>query len=157
MSIKIMSAVWEHAPAEGGKLLVLLALADHANESGLCWPSLPSLAKKARLSQRHVRRILRELERDALVATEIGTGPFGASHYRVICYREDNMTPLTSETRGEDICDRGEDARVREGRTPVSPKPSNNHHKNRHTESSGSKAGTSTKTIVRLMRERRNP
>lgn len=62
MSIKIMTAVWERAPFTQATLLVLLALADHAADDGTCYPSVPRLALAARTSERHVQRVLRELE-----------------------------------------------------------------------------------------------
>ncbi len=34
MSIKIMSAVWRYSKAKGSALLVLLAIADFANDQG---------------------------------------------------------------------------------------------------------------------------
>ena len=34
MSIKVQSHVWEHSPAKGGELLILLAIADFADDNG---------------------------------------------------------------------------------------------------------------------------
>jgi hypothetical protein len=64
MSIRIMADVWDHSPSDGGRLLVLLALADFANDRGICWPKTKKLAKRARLSERQVRRVLKELVED---------------------------------------------------------------------------------------------
>lgn len=83
MSIKVMTAVWEHAPFKGGKLLILLALADFANERGICWPSIPTLAKKARLTGRQAFAIIAELERKKAITIDHGTGPHGCNTYRV--------------------------------------------------------------------------
>lgn len=62
MSIKVMSRVWAHSQQKGGELLVMLALADFANDAGECWPSIPVLAQKARLSVRQTQRVLSALE-----------------------------------------------------------------------------------------------
>jgi hypothetical protein len=62
MSVRVMSRVWEHSRATGGELLVALALADFANDSGESYPSVPILAKKARLTERQVQRVLIALE-----------------------------------------------------------------------------------------------
>ena len=70
MSITLMSLVWDRAPYEGGTLLVLLALADWANEEGVTWPSLAQLASKARMQVRNARYILRKLEDDQCIARE---------------------------------------------------------------------------------------
>lgn len=94
MSIKAMTAVWESAPVKQGSLLVLLALADFANENGTCWPSIPSLMEKAHISRRHVQRILRSLERRGLIAKERLVGRYEPNIYKVLCGRGDKMTPL---------------------------------------------------------------
>ncbi len=61
MSIKTMTRVWETANARGNRLLMLLALADHADDDGICWPGIERLAVKTRLTARQVQRILRSL------------------------------------------------------------------------------------------------
>ncbi len=83
MSIEVMSAVWKNAPVKGGDLLVLLALADHANERGMCWPSIPTLAEKSRLSERQVYEIIGRLERKKLIDIDRGAGSRRGNFYRV--------------------------------------------------------------------------
>jgi len=74
MSVKIMSLVWEHAPYSEGSLLVLLALADWADDNGIAWPSVPALAKKARLKPRRTQYVIRKLQSDGFVDIEDGGG-----------------------------------------------------------------------------------
>jgi hypothetical protein len=65
MSVKHIAWVWEHSRAEGGALLVALALADsvnHLDESDECWPKREVLARRVRLSESQVSRCLAELE-----------------------------------------------------------------------------------------------
>ena len=65
MSIKAMTWAWELAELPLRESMVLLALADAANDDGLCWPSQETLALKARSSTRSVKRaiaILKEAE-----------------------------------------------------------------------------------------------
>jgi hypothetical protein len=64
MSFKYMNRVWELETLKGGRLLLMLAIADHANDAGECWPSQRHLAKKARLNERQVRRVV-----DSLIAS----------------------------------------------------------------------------------------
>jgi hypothetical protein len=62
MSIKLMSAVWERDDLTSTQKLVLLALADWANDEGLCWPSIDRVALKASLTSRGVQKTIRALE-----------------------------------------------------------------------------------------------
>src|SRR3990167_8256188 len=64
MSIRIMTQVWEHSKQKGTFLLVLLALADSANDEGYCWPSIKTLSRKSRMLERNLRVILSKLEGD---------------------------------------------------------------------------------------------
>jgi hypothetical protein len=57
MSIKIMTEVWETSRLTSTQLLLCLALADYANDDRKCWPSVPSLAAKARISERQTVEI----------------------------------------------------------------------------------------------------
>lgn len=76
MSWKATAYVKEltHAP-NGQKLttaekLLLFVLADYhrADGQGLCWPSLPRLAKESLLSRRHIVRVLKSLEDNGLIS-----------------------------------------------------------------------------------------
>lgn len=64
MSIKIMSHVWEHSKQKGTELLLLLALADMADEAGDSFPSADYLAKKTRVNVRSVQRAVKKLVDD---------------------------------------------------------------------------------------------
>jgi biotin operon repressor len=66
MSIKVMSAVWELNLPQNQKL-VLLALADHANDEGVCYPSVGRVAWKTGISERQVQRIVQKLRAAGLV------------------------------------------------------------------------------------------
>jgi hypothetical protein len=50
MSVRTLNRVWEASRQTGGALLVLLAIADFADDDGLAYPSISTLARKARLS-----------------------------------------------------------------------------------------------------------
>ena len=83
MSVAASRAVWASAPVGGGELLVLLALADHADEGGLCWPSATTLAAHVRLSKRQVLRHLLKLEDRGLLFIERRAGPAATNRYRL--------------------------------------------------------------------------
>lgn len=59
-----MSEVWNASCRTHTAKLVLLALADNANDSGWCWPSITHLATKCSLSRRGVIDQVKALEVD---------------------------------------------------------------------------------------------
>src|SRR5665213_4232790 len=69
MSIRVSHWAWSVALPPTSKLL-LMALADIADDVGACWPSHPALAAKCNLSDRTVRRVLILLQTQQLVFIE---------------------------------------------------------------------------------------
>lgn len=84
MSIALMSAIWKASPAKGSGLLLLLAIADFANDDGVAYPAIATLAAKTRLSERNVQYLLRQLEEEGELRTEPGTGPKGCNTYVIL-------------------------------------------------------------------------
>jgi hypothetical protein len=72
--------VWKHSKFRGKKLLVLLALAEWANDQGVCWPSLPMIAEKARITERGAARIVQCFV--AMGVLEILQGGVGSGNVR---------------------------------------------------------------------------
>lgn len=70
MSVRIMSQVFEMSKTEGNARLVLLALADCANDEGACWPSISSVARKANLSDPIAKKYLLSLAAIGLLSKE---------------------------------------------------------------------------------------
>src|SRR5262245_26817263 len=105
MSIRVMNRVWENSTARGGALLVLLAIADHANDHGWAWPGVDSLARKTRQSTRHVTRCLNSLIAVGELQIRNNRGPKGTNIYRVLCFRApDNVAALPSICRDDILC-----------------------------------------------------
>lgn len=92
MSIKIMSRVWDESPSKGSELLLLLAIADYANESGVAWPKTETLAHKVRMSERQVQRMVKALVDQRQLKVEKNAGPKGTNLYR-ICHPRQDVTP----------------------------------------------------------------
>ena len=59
-----MSEIWDNQDPQltGSKLVIMLCLADHANDNGECWPSIARLAERARIAPANVTRHIKELE-----------------------------------------------------------------------------------------------
>lgn len=62
MSIDAMNHVWDIPSFKGSEKLVMLCLADHADESGFCWPAINTIARKSGLSPTTVKSALKKLE-----------------------------------------------------------------------------------------------
>lgn len=63
-----MAAVWKNGPPTSTQRIVLLALADNANDEGQCYPSLKTIAEKCALSRRAVAKAIDKLEADGYVS-----------------------------------------------------------------------------------------
>jgi len=61
MSLLALTNVFYNSQADGSARLVLLAIADCADDQGIAWPSLPTLALKAHISKQTARRQIAEL------------------------------------------------------------------------------------------------
>lgn len=66
MSIKAMNWAWEQSLPCSPKL-ILMALADAADDSGDCWPKVKTIAKKCCVSERTVQRVMKEFIADGLL------------------------------------------------------------------------------------------
>lgn len=65
-----MTAVWESDVQPAGKRIVLLALADSANDEGVCWPSMATIARKAGVGLSSARKACASLEEEGLLERE---------------------------------------------------------------------------------------
>lgn len=71
MSSRAVGLVWERARAKGSNLLVLLKIADLADDNGKrFWMSNERLQQFSRMSERSLRYILRKLTRDGEIVIE---------------------------------------------------------------------------------------
>jgi len=93
MSIRVMAAVFELPDMGPTHRLIMLALADHADDAGRCYPSLDRLAKRTGLSLRAVRSNLRQLEADGQIRTDPQGGPMGCNLYFVTPQPRQEMPP----------------------------------------------------------------
>lgn len=128
MSVKVMSWVFDHSRSSGTDRLVLLVLADHADdERWQCWPGQKRLADKANMTARNVKRCITNLVH--LGEVEVlrqGTGAT-TSLYRITptasVTPDIARTPTASVTPTADVTG-GVPPVSGEGVPPQSPKPS---------------------------------
>jgi hypothetical protein len=99
MSIQIMANVWQHSAQKSGVLLVLLAMADFANDEGLCWPYIATLAHKSRMTTRNVHLSIKKLEEDNEIE-RVKTGGMRDGRAVATVYRVTTVG-VKNTTRGE--------------------------------------------------------
>lgn len=98
MSVRLIANVLDyvHGLPHGTKLL-LLCLADYADDKGTCWPSFQSLANRSDMSRRHVIRVMSELETLGLVK-RIEERPYKPTVYRLAVPTSDTHVTRSSDT-----------------------------------------------------------
>lgn len=90
MSVRVLAKVWDHFPGGGSELLVLLALADWADDVGRCWPSMSAIGEKCRLSRSQALRVAHKLIDDGFLIVEgnsNGGAPGNTRRYRIAVER----------------------------------------------------------------------
>lgn len=139
MSIRVMSQVWESNTLDPYERLVLLALADHADDDGNCYPSIARLCKRTGLTDRGIQKVLRRLTEKGRLKIAPNKGRKGVNLYTVTPEPGSPPNPVHPEPGSP---------HPRTPFTPTpeprSPKPSMNHQ-----EPSGASARVSAKGQTR--------
>lgn len=105
MSIRHMAEVWADpyfGQIDKAKLLVALALADSARaEDGKAWPSIESIARKARTSIRGAQDAIRSLEKDGIISVTPFGGMNGTNAYFLCKYVSLHPPAMVAPPRNE--------------------------------------------------------
>jgi hypothetical protein len=83
MSLESLLDAWKRSPLKSSRLLLVLALADAADDEGWSSPKVNWLAERARVKPRQAQRILRDLEADGSLEVRTGSGRGHSSSYRL--------------------------------------------------------------------------
>lgn len=83
MSVRMLSRVWDYSKHAGTDLLMMLAIADFADDDGVAYPSIATLATKCRTSSRNVSYVLARLRDSEELIVGLNEGPHGANLYRI--------------------------------------------------------------------------
>lgn len=86
MSLLFTAAIWaDDTITDTTERLLLLALADFADDNGVCWPSVATLAHRACISTGHTRRLITRLIADGRIVAERSGGGAGiTSRYQLM-------------------------------------------------------------------------
>ncbi len=96
MSNALTNWVFEHSRAEGKDRLVLLSIADRADKTGVAWPGIPDIARRARISERSAQRAVKTLQKLGELRVERGGGR-KSSRYWVLS-GDIAVSPLPGQT-----------------------------------------------------------
>lgn len=104
MSVRAMAWVLRNSRATLGSRLVLLSLADYADEDGgSIWPSVKTICSDTLLSERQVQYALRNLEQLGEIAVEQKGGGRRTTRYRILMREVQNPHP-SEQARGAVDC-----------------------------------------------------
>lgn len=164
MSITVMKYVWENSQSTDNARLILLAIADNANEVGDAFPGVDRLAAKSNISERTTQRMIQHLERlgELQVFPNAGykTSSGWTNLYRVVL-KDVKQNPVYS-CKGEVVQprpikevtvvsplenDEEIDTSFPQGVTTVTPKPSDSNTKEMSTSLVAPTAATTTSEI----------
>jgi hypothetical protein len=117
MSIKVMNLVWANANVSGSELLILLAMADFSNdEGGDIFPSMQTLARKARLSEPQARRVVQNLAKQGYIEVIEKGGWDGkrnrSNSYRILVENVGGINLIPPPSRGRDHSGSADDTTV---------------------------------------------
>ncbi|MEV0015402.1 helix-turn-helix domain-containing protein [Streptomyces tendae] len=84
MSFKVTNWVWARSESRNGARLVMLALADRADDNGYSWPSIDDLAERTKLSPRAVQKAIAVLAELGELDVENGGGRHRSNRYRIV-------------------------------------------------------------------------
>lgn len=98
VSIRVMTQVWDRSSQKGSPLLLMLAIADNANDAGEAWPSVATLAKKVRMSERAVHYLIERVKASGELQVDEGGGRHHTNLYKITLKGEveitENIAPI---------------------------------------------------------------
>ena len=108
MSIRVMALVWERPDLDPYERLMMLSLADHADDEGVCFPSIARLCARTGMKERGAQTVLKRLAEKGHLRVEMNAGRKGTNRYII------TLTPAPDAPRTR--CTPAQDA-------PITPAP----------------------------------
>jgi hypothetical protein len=132
MSIKWMNYIWEErTDLKGAELLCAIAIADHADADGQCYPGLEAVAHKMRCSVRHVQGLIARLEEKGIVSLARGDGRGHKTVFQLLKGEQshtlsavetvNDTSPLAEPERANNRAEKGEQSCQERVNNPSSP------------------------------------
>lgn len=83
MSGRATTAVYDHSRHDASRLLVMLAIANAANDAQVAWPGIDEIARNARIGERQTQYVLRDLEASGELYRALGGGRRNTTRYLI--------------------------------------------------------------------------
>jgi hypothetical protein len=99
MSFKALSWAWEANTGSPGRKLVLVGLAQFANDKNECWPAQATIAERTEQSERTVREHLAWLEEQGFLSRQARTGAGKQFDSDIIRLHLERLEPKAKEER----------------------------------------------------------
>lgn len=96
-----MTDVWDTKIGPATVRLVLLALADQANDEGVCWPFMATIASRANCGLSTARKACAELEAQGLLRREYRKAEDGDNDRSIYVVNADKLAELAGAARSE--------------------------------------------------------
>jgi hypothetical protein len=135
MSNTVLNSVFERSKSKGIARLVLLCLADRANDDGRAWCGATDIATRANIKRYNVTRVVEQLCRLGELAVEYRKGPKCCNIYQIagsLTLRQSHPETVSPRVGGvlkvSKKCSHGE---TQTPITPINPLDSSNGSKNR--------------------------
>lgn len=98
MSLMLMVKALQTKVGNPLRKLVLIKLADNANDKGECWPSYQHIADQCEISRRSVINHIKALEDDGLLIKQSRPGTFKANASNIYIIKLDGANPAHGES-----------------------------------------------------------
>ncbi len=103
MALKHYEYVWKHYRRSGSHKLVMLALAEYANDNDECWPSMPTISEMTCVKLRQVINIVADLKKSGDIEVVQNKGRSHSNHYKIIIKHALQCTFYDSTTDEENV------------------------------------------------------
>ena len=159
MSLKTLTTVWERSEANGTALLCMLALADFADDNGEAFPKISTLARRCRVSERTILRVLEQLiESGELAKVKMRMRRGGQrNHYQILCLPNVTVCQVARTPADTSVTMQGDTSVTMQGDTCVTSimltTKNNNHQNTHHSFSSGSPGAKNEKKVCESVTE----
>lgn len=112
MSNLVTAAVMKHCKLKGERRTLMLCLAFHADDTGVCWPSQRLLAMETNCTERGIRKMIAALSKDGqitVVSRGVGRGNMAQYSLAQFLTKEEHKGPVLKPEEKRNVAARKEE------------------------------------------------